>query len=234
MGAWAPQHGQCAGAGSRHCSARLHQQLSEHFSAGWGGHACCSRCFVHWGQRRGSVKCSRSQQKRGYSLLPALSVSVRKCCVLIRFCFLSCWTGAPALVLVANFLSAAAAWTQQYYPGSLQPWPAATSTHCKPVHERIYIENSNNNNKTGLNVHVHLLSCYQASGLVFQQMQECTILCPFKLLVVVPVTVFCGLNHHSSKWFWQIHKVMVKIRCFLPSIICQKNTEKSLPFRGPY
>lgn len=53
-----------------------YQQLSKHF-AKEGGHVCYGPCFIDWGQRRGSVKCSseeqsRSQQKRGIpSSLPS-------------------------------------------------------------------------------------------------------------------------------------------------------------------
>lgn len=46
-----------------------YKQLAKHFAMG-GGHVCCSHCFIDWGQRRRSVKCSseeqpRTQQKEG-------------------------------------------------------------------------------------------------------------------------------------------------------------------------
>lgn len=85
-----------------------YQQLSKHFSTGWGGRVLCSHCFVHWGQRRGSVKCSseeqsRSQQKRGIPCcLPSLPMS--ECCLLIRFFFFKLLDWSPCSCPGCSFL----------------------------------------------------------------------------------------------------------------------------------
>lgn len=130
----------------------------------------------------------------------------------MRFFYVSCWTGAPAPGLVAQFFSPAAALAQpspspaaQLW-SSLQPWPAATSTHLQACTRGNLPRKFKQQKKRAKCTNILTVptpskgSSLPANAVLAVRKPSL----PFQaeggkpLVVMLPVTVFCGLNHRPQ------------------------------------